>query len=375
MPEHVYTVVRLHGIMDGVTIIKYRPAMRRTTSIASMRNFRIGIDSYSLSPLELSPFEVLDWVAERGGDGVQFTELHLDSGGTFDGGFLRDLAQRADTHGLYLEWAGGEHIPFDTVTWQRKDLTPINATVVKQAAAVGATIVRSCSGGLMRWRDDSPPTEVLLRETAAALKAQAPIFRDHGVVLAIELHFEFTTFELIRLFDMCGAEPGGWLGICLDTMNPLTMLEDPVSAVDRILPWVVAVHAKDGALRLHDRGLASFPVECGVGFVDFERIFRRLAQLDRTINLSLEDHGGSFDLPIFDASFLSRFPDLTVHELAKLLRFACLGERRLDAGELSITERSAWADFCEKRVERGLKALQNVVCRVTGVGPQAECSD
>ena len=340
-----------------------------------MRTFRIGIDSYSLSPLKLAPFDVLDWVAARGGDGVQFTELHLGEGRPLDEGFLRDLARRAREHGLYLEWAGGEHIPFDTTTWQRKDLVPINIIAARQAAAVGATVVRSCSGGLMRWRDDSPPTELLLRETATALKAQASIFRDHDVTLAIELHFEFTTFELMRLFDMCGAEPGGWLGICLDTMNPLTMLEDPVSAVDRVLPWVVAVHAKDGALMLHDQGLASFPVECGTGFVDFERILRRLAQLNRTIHLSLEDHGGSFELPIFDATFLSKFPDFTVQELAKLLRLARRGERRIDAGELCITERSAWPAVCERRVERGLKALQMVARRVTGVEPQTECSD
>ena len=340
-----------------------------------MRSFRIGIDSYSLSPLELSPFDVLDWVAAHGGEGVQFTELHLDNGGTLDDGFLCDLARRAREQGLYIEWAGGEHIPFDTVTWQRKDLVPINTAAARQAAAVGASVVRSCSGGLMRWRDDSPPTEVLLRETAAALKAQASIFRDHNVVLAIELHFEFTTFELMRLFEMCGAEPGGWLGICLDTMNPLTMLEDPVSAVDRILPWVVAVHAKDGALTLNNEGLVSFPVECGAGLVDFERILRRLAQLDRTVSLSLEDHGGSFDLPIYDATFLSRFPDLTVQGLARLLRLARQGERRLKAGELCITERSDWAAVCEKRVERGLKALTDVVSRVVRAGPQTECSD
>jgi len=340
-----------------------------------MRTFRIGIDSYSLSPLELPPLDVLDWVVARGGDGVQFTELHPGNGRSLDEGFLREMAQRAREHGLYIEWAGGEHIPFDTMTWQRKDLVPINTTAAMQAATVGATVVRSCSGGMMRWRDDSPPTEVLLRETATALKAQASVFRDHNVVLAIELHFEFTTFELMRLFEMCGAEPGGWLGICLDTMNPLTMLEDPVSAVDRILPWVVAVHAKDGAVTLNDEGLVSFPVECGAGLVDFERILPRLARLDRTINLSLEDHGGSFGLPIFDATFLPRFPDLTVQELAELLRLARLGQRRIDAGELCITERSDWPTLCEKRVERGLKALTNVVRRMTGVGSQAECSD
>jgi hypothetical protein len=67
-----------------------------------------------------------------------------------------------------------------------------------------------------------------LRETARALRDQKALLTDFGVVLAIELHFEFTTFELLRLFEMCGARPGEYLGVCLDTMNLLTMLEDPV---------------------------------------------------------------------------------------------------------------------------------------------------
>ena len=64
----------------------------------------------------------------------------------------------------------------------------------------------------MRWTTDAPSTETLLAETAAALAAQQSMLRDHGVVLAIETHFEFTSFELVRLFERCEAEPGDWLG-------------------------------------------------------------------------------------------------------------------------------------------------------------------
>ena len=85
---------------------------------------------------------------------------------------------------------------------------------------------------------------------AAALREQKPMLRDFGVILAIETHFEFTSFELLRLFEMCGAVPGEYLGICLDTMNLLTMLEDPVLAARRLLPWVVTTHIKDGGLML-----------------------------------------------------------------------------------------------------------------------------
>ena len=92
----------------------------------------------------------------------------------------------------------------------------------------------------MRWSTDGPGTPELLRLAATALREQRPMLREFGVVLAIETHFEFTSFELLRVFEMAGAEPGGYLGICLDTMNLLTMIEEPVAATRRLLPWVVS---------------------------------------------------------------------------------------------------------------------------------------
>jgi sugar phosphate isomerase/epimerase len=252
-------------------------------------------------------------------------------------------------------------MPFDTATWKPKDVFPINESAAKQASALGARIIRSCSGGLMRWDDKAPPTEFLLRETARALKDQMSMLADYGVVLAIELHFEFTTFELLRLLEMCGAEPGGCLGICLDTMNLLTMLEDPVAGTERILPWVVAVHAKDGALVPGVRGLICFTTELGTGSVDFKRILTRLATLGAPLNLSIEDHGGSFNLPVFDSTFLSRFPDLTPWELSRLFKLAHAGQAKIVGKEITILARSEWPGLCEDRVARDLQNLKGIV--------------
>jgi sugar phosphate isomerase/epimerase len=184
---------------------------------------------------------------------------------------------------------------------------------------------------------------------------------DYGVTLAIETHFEFTTFELLRVFEMCDAEPGGPLGVCLDTMNLLTMLEDPVAATDRILPWIVSTHIKDGALLLGEHGLVSFPTEAGSGQIDFPQILARLASLDRVPNLSIEDHGGSFDIPIFDPVFLSRFPDLSAQELARLISMARgSGAGRMNDA-LTPLDRSAWPQHCEERVHNGICNVKALV--------------
>ncbi len=327
----------------------------------SMKTLPIGIDNYGLEPLQLSPLGILAWAKDNGAEGVQFSGLTHDQRKDIDDKYLKDLAHFAASNDLYLEWGGGQHIPFDVETWKKKDTRKINRAAAKEAAALGTRIIRSCSGGLMRWNPESPPTKTLLKETAKSLKAQRQMFKDHDVILAIETHFEFTTHELLRLFDACDAEPGDYLGICLDTMNLLTMLEDPVSATERILPWVVSTHIKDGAILLTSEGFVTFPAEIGKGIIDFQKIIGSLASLPHGVHLSIEDHGGRFHLPIFDPDFLSKFPDLTVPEFSILVQLSQQTEELFRTDQLDITEREEWPNVCDSRLLRDIQTLKELL--------------
>ncbi len=326
-----------------------------------MANFRVGIDSYCLNPLRMDPFAMLEWVAEAGGEGIQFSEVHLPPGRSRDGGFLAELAGAARDAGMYLEWGGGQHVPFDTTTWEPVDLFPGNRRAAEEAAALGATMIRSCSGGFFRWSEAAPATEELLRAMAGALRPQRTIFQELGVTLAMELHFEFTTFELLRLFEMLDAEPGSWLGICLDTFNLLPMLEDPVLGTQRVLPWVVSTHVKDGGAALDHEGLLTFPTCAGEGMVDLPSVLDLLGTLERPVHLSVEDHGGSFTTPFTDEDFLPRFPDLDARELARLVAAGVRGGEQMADGKLAITSRDEWPDLCEERTRRGIENVRRLV--------------
>jgi sugar phosphate isomerase/epimerase len=321
---------------------------------------RVGIDSYGLLPMGLNPMEVLDWALGHGAEGVQFSGLGVEEGRRVDDAYLADMARFAAENGLYLEWGGGRHIPLNMETWEEEDIFASNRKAAAQASQLGTRVVRSCSGGLMRWSPDSPSTEALLALTAETLKQQRSMLKDHGVVLAIETHFEFTTFELLRLFEMCEAEPGEYLGICLDTMNLLTMLEDPQAATQRILPWVVATHVKDGGILLRDDGMVTFPCRIGTGVVDLEKIIGFLRSLPWEVTLSIEDHGGEFTLPVFDPRFLAEFPDLMLQEYVELGRLTRVTEMRLHEGALEKTTRGEWPAVCERRIIQDLAALKQL---------------
>ena len=326
---------------------------------------RVGIDNYGLFPLGLDPMGTLQWALDHGAEGVAFSGLDEVQRCKLDCKQLLRIKDFAEENNLYLEWGGGQHIPRDLSTWEKKDLCLHNRTAAEEANKLGVKIIRSCSGGMMRWNPKTLPTQQLLDEMAVALSALKQMLLDHEVILAIETHFEFTTFELLRVFEACGAKPGEWLGICLDTMNLLTMLEDPVMGTERILPWVASTHIKDGGIIQTDTGFKTFTAPFGTGIIDFDRILALLngaceAPL-RDINLNIEDHGGDFDIPIFDPAFRKEFPDLTDAEMQRLVMLADETKKKMDAGTLVVLDRKDWPGVCAERMAGNLIQLKNVL--------------
>jgi sugar phosphate isomerase/epimerase len=321
---------------------------------------KVGLDNYSLFPKNMMPDEIIDWASANGAEGLAFSGFDNVLRDKFTTSYLRNIRKRANDLSLYLEWGNGQHVPMDLSSFSKKEICQSNRKAVGEAYALGVRIIRSCSGGLMRWKQDAPDTEVFLKASAAELKKQAQMFRDNGVILAIETHFEFTTFELLRLFEMCEEEPGGWLGICLDTMNLLTMLEDPISATDRVLPWIVSTHIKDGGIIATDDGITTFPAAFGKGIINFESLIGKLDSLDREVFLSVENHGGSFFLPVNENWFIKRFPDIPVEEYTRLLELAELSAEKMNDGSLKITDRAAWPAICEERTISDIRNLKKL---------------
>ncbi len=323
-------------------------------------NFKVGIDNYSLFPLNLEPTKVLEWANKHKADGVSFSGLPEGSPRP-DDELLRSLKAYGKENDLYIEWGGAQHIPRDMNSWSKKDLLKHNRSVAREAEILGTRIIRSCSGGMMRWNPANPPTQTLLKEMADALIAQKKMLMDHNVILALETHFEFTTFELLEVFEMCDAIPGEYLGICLDTMNLLVMLEDPVSASERILPWVVSTHIKDGAITLSESGLKAFTVETGKGVVNLKRIIELLGTLPDEVTLSIEDHGGEFTMPVYDPDFLAEFPDLEKEEFIKLIELVQFSQQKVVDGAISPLPREQWPEVCEERVKNDIANVREIV--------------
>ncbi len=322
---------------------------------------KIGLDNYGIFPLELSLLETVEWADRHGAEGVAFSGLANRTDGPINRSLLSEVKTFCSDHNMYIEWGGGQHFPIDMQTWKPKGIKEMNRVVAEEAAWLDTRLVRSCSGGLMRWKHNSPSTAEFVDIMANELIQLYPILKDLNVIWAIETHFELTSFELLQVFEKAKLVPGEHVGICLDTMNLLTMLEDPLSATKRLLDWIVCTHIKDGGVLGNSSGLVSFPTAFGQGYLPWEELFEVLLSKYPEINLSIEDHNGSFDLPISQQWFRNEFPDLNDCELMQLKQMAADADKNRDQIQKLYFDRDLWPQVCENRMIQNIQQLKKML--------------
>lgn len=325
---------------------------------------RIGIDNYGLLPLRLTPLETLEWALRNGAEGVAFSGIEGRPDRHFPREKLDELSSFARENKMYLEWGGGQHLPWDMGSGLPRDIGVMNRIVAEEAAAMGVSVVRSCSGGLMRWDQTGRRTEEYLEAFVLELKKLRYLVKDLKISWAIETHFEFTSFELLQSFEKAGLIPGEGIGICLDTMNLLTMLESPVSATKRLLPWIVSTHIKDGGIIRKADAWYSFPAPISEGWIELEEILGLLKDLPGSPDLSIEDHNGSFYLPIREVWFRREFPDLVHEEMMLLEKIVSESAFYAEKIESDYFNRSLWPQVCESRMQQNILALKKLTSRM-----------
>src|SRR5512138_817560 len=79
------------------------------------------------------------------------------------------------------------------------------------------------------------------------------------------------------------------------------------------------------------------------------------------LNLTVEDHGGDFPIPVGDPDFLARFPDLSVPELVRLVALGARTEALMAEGKLAVLARDRWPLVCEARVRRDIQAVKRML--------------
>ena len=350
---------------------------------------RIGIDGRKIPGASVKgPVGILDFTKSLGVEGVFYRTI-LDISPTLDRTVIRDVRQRADELGLYLEAGLGKVNPYalpetpevraigegDTLLGFRRMMEACAQFDIRElwVSTAGAKPYRGIFG-TDRFRTDVSWEDQLEAIKRFLLKLK-PIALDLGIHLNLETHEEITTFEIVRLIEEVGDEV---LGVVFDTANVLIRGEHPVMAAKRIAPYVRQTHFKDAYNEFTSGGIYHQTRFCGEGLIDFAEILRVLNPYHPNLNLTFENDtpregaiaGNPHLIEIYNPQWLQAHPDLTKEEFAAYIELIQQYKERITSGEVR-----SWQQFnnepfeYEQSVQWIQSSWQHIdrICRENGI--------
>jgi len=204
----------------------------------------------------------LDYCKKIGIDVVHFSDLNPFE--STEDSYMKEVKAHADELRLDIEAGMGSICP--TSTSFRGGKAEIAVQQAKQmlhiANILGSPSLR-CFLGSAADRRTEQPLETHLQATIKTCEAVKEMAMELGIKLALENHAgDLQGWELKMLIEKAGPE---YVGACIDTGNPLSVVENPVVTLKHLAPYVVTSHIRDSVVWSHPKGAAVQWVAMGDG--------------------------------------------------------------------------------------------------------------
>jgi sugar phosphate isomerase/epimerase len=256
-----------------------------------MQGIGQGWAGFSLPwPRQLSTFELFDRLVELGLDGVHLDDAVLES---LDEPYLREVRAAAAERGLFIEYNF-------SLDWSHRGIGiqhdlgealdtahALGADVVK----VGMDMVRPRPVAASRFH---PQVMARLDEMVDLLKKHAPTAAERGIRIAVENHADTRSEEIIWMLDRVD-HPN--VGACLDTVNALHVMEDPMQAIERLAPRAFTNHFRDDRIAFEIWGFRLTGAAVGEGDIDVRRAYELIRDTSPAERLIIET---DLDIPLDD---------------------------------------------------------------------------
>jgi sugar phosphate isomerase/epimerase len=158
-------------------------------------------------------------------------------------------------------------------------------TRVIRAATIAKSPLVRCFLGNSEDRK-SKPIEQHIENAARVLRAVKSRVTDAGIKIAVENHSgDMQGRELLTLVQAAGTD---FVGVCLDSGNPLWTIEDPHVTLDTLAPYVLTSHIRDSYLWDTPQGTAVRWVRQGEGNVNLEGFLKKFMERCPGKAMSLE---------------------------------------------------------------------------------------
>lgn len=119
----------------------------------------------------------------------------------------------------------------------------------------------------------------------AAVRRAEPILRKYKMKLAIENHKGWRSDELVEWVKSTSSE---YVGVCLDLVNNVSLIETPQQTIDTLEPYTIFVSFKDIGVDFYDDGILLSEVPFGEGHLDLKGLVARFQKKDPKMLFQLE---------------------------------------------------------------------------------------
>lgn len=294
-------------------------AMTAGLASAQSRPMPLGYNTYCLRSLDWPDERLLDFAAEHELDAVFLQDLRDPR--AMQPAHWKEIRAKADAMGLHLETGGGAVLPKSPDEFGR-NVAGLRRHI-ERARALGSPLVR-CLVASDRASLPSGPVESHIETMARLLREVRQETLDAGLKIAIEVHKDLQAWEFKMLLDEVGTD---FVGIYLDTGNPVFVLEHPMTTVETLAPYALTLHLRDSIVYEHPRGVAVHWVPLGEGVVDFHAVMAKARELCPDVYVYIKPITGrpAEVLPYLEPEFWKAYPRARSADLARFLTLAKKG--------------------------------------------------
>jgi 3-oxoisoapionate decarboxylase len=280
----------------------------------------LGSIDGSVSGNNLSAVQFLDYLAS-----IKLTQamISVPLAAITDPAALRQIREHADRLGIKLQLAHGSVCPSSrSFNAQNGTLEEQVTRALKASQIFGASCMRCILGG----DPERPQIEMHLDNMIKAVRGLRPQIVDSGVKLAWENHGgDVQAREMKAAIEAIGADV---IGVCLDSGNPVWMLEDPHATLETLIPYALTCHVRDSAVWRVPEGIAVRWVNMGEGNVDIDGWIKKFIEAKPGLPIIFENlvSGAPRVHKIYDRAFWANWSKMPAGEFSRFLEVAEKGK-------------------------------------------------
>jgi 3-oxoisoapionate decarboxylase len=322
---------------------------------AQASKVELGSIDGSVGGNQFTPIQFLDYLSKIN---LTWAMISVPAAMRDDDAAIQQIRDLADRLGIKLQLAHSSVCPSSrSFNAQLGTLEAQVARSLKISQMFGAKCMRCILGG----DPERPQIEMHIDNMIKAVRGLRSRIVDSGVKLAVENHGgDLQSREMKMMIEAVGTDV---MSVCLDSGNPVWMLEDPQMTLEMLIPYAETCHVRDSAVWKVPEGIAVRWVNMGEGNVDIDGWLKKFIQAKPGLPIIFENLVSAKPRihAVYDPKFWDNWRKMPAWEFSRFLAVADKGTPKpatpLPEGKTAGQQRIDDLEICVRYTRELLKNI------------------